>query len=177
MSYPNQLVFTQFHPVAYMVKLNIEMSMASLIAQLAKTQTTDFSGHSNSRDPHSHGTLGSSNREDNMDPESRRGTSPEPRHSDEELRKIQGGAAGIHRKYEVEIRIDKPKSIPSSERLSDHKSSDSRFCEVSDEVALTHDVDYRQPPSAPGTTWDATIMSGNSRAGRERMNNEGSPRK
>ncbi len=36
MSLPNQVVYVQFHPVAYMVKLNIEMSMASLIARLAR---------------------------------------------------------------------------------------------------------------------------------------------
>lgn len=36
MSLPNQVVFTQFHPVAYMVKLNIEMTMASLITKIAR---------------------------------------------------------------------------------------------------------------------------------------------
>ena len=32
----NQLVYVQFHPVTYMVKLNIELSMAALIAKLAR---------------------------------------------------------------------------------------------------------------------------------------------
>ena len=32
---PNQVVYIQFHPVTYMVKLNIELSMASLITKLA----------------------------------------------------------------------------------------------------------------------------------------------
>lgn len=32
----NQVVYVQFHPVVYMVKLNIEMSMASLIVRLAQ---------------------------------------------------------------------------------------------------------------------------------------------
>lgn len=41
MSLPNQLVYIQFHPVAYMVKLNIEMSMASLIARLARGQANN----------------------------------------------------------------------------------------------------------------------------------------
>ncbi|KAH9207524.1 hypothetical protein DL95DRAFT_249136, partial [Leptodontidium sp. 2 PMI_412] len=36
MSLKNQLVYIQFHPVAYMVKLNIEMSMANLITKLAQ---------------------------------------------------------------------------------------------------------------------------------------------
>jgi hypothetical protein len=33
---PNGLVYIQFHPVTYIVKLNIEMSMASLVVRLAK---------------------------------------------------------------------------------------------------------------------------------------------
>lgn len=33
---PNQVVFIQFHPVVYIVKLNIEMSMASLVVKLAQ---------------------------------------------------------------------------------------------------------------------------------------------
>lgn len=32
----NQVVYIQFHPVVYMVKLNIEMSMASLVVRLAR---------------------------------------------------------------------------------------------------------------------------------------------
>lgn len=32
---PNQVVFIQFHPVVYITKLNIEMSMASLVVKLA----------------------------------------------------------------------------------------------------------------------------------------------
>jgi len=32
----NQLVYIQFHPVAYIVKLNIEMTMASLVVRLAR---------------------------------------------------------------------------------------------------------------------------------------------
>jgi len=34
MSLKNQVVYIQFHPVAHVVKLNIEMSMASLIAKI-----------------------------------------------------------------------------------------------------------------------------------------------
>jgi hypothetical protein len=32
----NQVVYIQFHPVAYIVKLNVEMSMASLVVRLAQ---------------------------------------------------------------------------------------------------------------------------------------------
>jgi hypothetical protein len=38
---PNQSVFIQFHPVTYMVKLNIEMSMAKLITRLASRGASD----------------------------------------------------------------------------------------------------------------------------------------
>ncbi len=41
MSLPNQVVYVQFHPVAYMVKLNIEMSMANLIKKLARDSVDD----------------------------------------------------------------------------------------------------------------------------------------
>ncbi|KEY74433.1 hypothetical protein S7711_04471 [Stachybotrys chartarum IBT 7711] len=41
MSLQNQVVYIQFHPVAYMVKLNIEMSMAKLITRLAKRGAAD----------------------------------------------------------------------------------------------------------------------------------------
>jgi hypothetical protein len=37
----NQVVYIQFHPVTYIVKLNIEMSMASLITKIAKDTVED----------------------------------------------------------------------------------------------------------------------------------------
>lgn len=33
---PNPFIYLMFHPVVYMVKLNIEMTMASLIWKLAR---------------------------------------------------------------------------------------------------------------------------------------------
>ncbi|KAK8044007.1 hypothetical protein PG993_004031 [Apiospora rasikravindrae] len=38
---PNQVVFIQFHPVTYIVKLNIEMAMANLIRKLAQTPNSN----------------------------------------------------------------------------------------------------------------------------------------
>jgi hypothetical protein len=35
----NQIVYIQFHPVTYLVKLNIEMTMASLVVRLARGQS------------------------------------------------------------------------------------------------------------------------------------------
>ncbi|KAI1540414.1 hypothetical protein PtrCC142_004936 [Pyrenophora tritici-repentis] len=49
---PNQVVYIQFHPVVYMIKLNIEMSMASLVVRLARGRpqndmdTEPFPSHS-----------------------------------------------------------------------------------------------------------------------------------
>ncbi|KAJ4183227.1 hypothetical protein NW759_017091 [Fusarium solani] len=45
MSLDNTFVYMQFHPLAYIVKLNIEMSMASLIGKVART-----SGHGDGSD-------------------------------------------------------------------------------------------------------------------------------
>jgi hypothetical protein len=39
----NQVVYIQFHPVVYIVKLNIEMSMASLVVRLAQGKQSDMS--------------------------------------------------------------------------------------------------------------------------------------
>ncbi|KAM0327585.1 hypothetical protein ACHAQA_005878 [Verticillium albo-atrum] len=41
MSLDNTFVYMQFHPLAYIVKLNIEMSMADLIAKIARSQNNN----------------------------------------------------------------------------------------------------------------------------------------
>lgn len=38
-SFLRHTIYVQFHPIAYMVKLNIELSMASLIARISKATT------------------------------------------------------------------------------------------------------------------------------------------
>lgn len=52
MSLHNQVVYIQFHPVAYMVKLNIELSMAGLITKIARSsidsRNHEFLGQSSS---------------------------------------------------------------------------------------------------------------------------------
>ena len=53
----NQLVYILFHPVVYMVKLNIEMSMASLVIRLAQGKGrdgADIEEAESSTDPASH---------------------------------------------------------------------------------------------------------------------------
>ncbi|KEY75038.1 hypothetical protein S7711_01372 [Stachybotrys chartarum IBT 7711] len=59
MSLDNTFVYMQFHPLAYIVKLNIEMSMATLIAKIAKsTGTSDHAIGSSYDRSRSHGTRG-----------------------------------------------------------------------------------------------------------------------
>jgi hypothetical protein len=58
MSLKNQVVYIQFHPVAYMVKLNIEMSMSSLITKIARNsveaRNNEFMVQNSSSHNHSH---------------------------------------------------------------------------------------------------------------------------
>jgi hypothetical protein len=67
MSLPNQVVYIQFHPVTYMVKLNIEMTMADLITKLAKGENSDMNMPSTShhrtetREDEEEGTNGQQN--------------------------------------------------------------------------------------------------------------------
>ncbi|KAK6004206.1 hypothetical protein QM012_009056 [Aureobasidium pullulans] len=51
MSLKNHTLFVQFHPVAYMVKLNIEMSMADMIVKVARTSENDAKPKSSGQSP------------------------------------------------------------------------------------------------------------------------------
>lgn len=62
MSLPNQESFILFHPVVYMSKLNIEMTMASLIVKLARSGRADAYHYHPHSAPHSNSTPGGRNR-------------------------------------------------------------------------------------------------------------------
>ncbi|KAH7156054.1 hypothetical protein EDB81DRAFT_377002 [Dactylonectria macrodidyma] len=50
MSLPSDIVYLQFHPLAYLVKLHIEMNMAELITKVVKASNpSDYADYSNSR--------------------------------------------------------------------------------------------------------------------------------
>lgn len=50
MSLPNDIVYLQFHPLAYLVKLHIEMNMADLITKVVKASNpSGYPDYSNSR--------------------------------------------------------------------------------------------------------------------------------
>nr|XP_036581501.1 uncharacterized protein CTRU02_08551 [Colletotrichum truncatum]KAF6789852.1 hypothetical protein CTRU02_08551 [Colletotrichum truncatum] len=141
MSLPNQVVFIQFHPVAYMVKLNIEMSMASLITRLAKGQDSGFRFNSLSYS-HGHSQGHRTNQARNNDHET--GLKSYHRASvgavPSDLEAVQN--TGIHRRVDVEIRVDQsPESshTPSLGGRSRHDDagSGSTFYRVDDEDSLT----------------------------------------
>ncbi|KAH6682173.1 hypothetical protein F5X68DRAFT_137534 [Plectosphaerella plurivora] len=135
MSLPNQVVYIQFHPVAYMVKLNIEMSMAALITRLAKDQDTSFAFNSLS---YSNGAKGSVPTQDGA---KAFGLGKYPRvRADADLEAIQNGAPGIHRQLEVEIRTD-PRGDPEADQASERGSGRS-FYKVEDEAALTYNAGH-----------------------------------
>ncbi|KAI5778164.1 hypothetical protein EDC01DRAFT_376485 [Geopyxis carbonaria] len=58
MSYPNPYVYLQFHPLAFTIKLNIELTMANLIAKLAKKREFANSSSYPSVPVASHATTG-----------------------------------------------------------------------------------------------------------------------
>lgn len=69
MSLPNQAVFMLFHPLVYTAKLNIEMTMASLIIKLARSGRSDAyfpesHSHTNPHNaPHAVGAAGGADAE------------------------------------------------------------------------------------------------------------------
>ncbi|MBE3049950.1 hypothetical protein IMZ48_47115 [Candidatus Bathyarchaeota archaeon] len=131
MSLPNQVVFIQFHPVVYMVKLNIEMSMASLISKLAKDKTTGFAFNSNSHTDY--GRSGNRSRPG-------MGTELQSFHQvgiqsvpqDKGAESALNNGYGIHRRTDVEVRIE---NEDSDERRADGSSE--RTYRVDDEEGLT----------------------------------------
>ncbi|KAJ4264361.1 hypothetical protein NW762_005559 [Fusarium torreyae] len=117
MSLPNQVVYIQFHPVAYMVKLNIEMSMAKLITRLAKGENSDDYYPSMSHSNHQ------SHHQTNDTPWAQ-GNNVQLTHrskvvagdSDEDLAGTadrHNGGPGIHRRTEFEVTVEaNPKGNP-----------------------------------------------------------------
>jgi hypothetical protein len=61
MQLQNEIVYVQFHPLVYMVKLNIELSMADLIKKIAKasinSSSHEFELKSNSHNPSSQNAI------------------------------------------------------------------------------------------------------------------------
>ncbi|KAJ8107815.1 hypothetical protein OPT61_g8602 [Boeremia exigua] len=129
----NQVVYIQFHPVVYMVKLNIEMSMASLIVRLAKGKSE------NDADPEEFGSsTGPSNSQ------SDRRSKAKPNHFQSfQLTSAKGGRSKIHSRNEsdeslgqihrttelnvVVEHVDKLKNSSEGSSRSSHETPHSMF--------------------------------------------------
>ncbi|GKT41478.1 uncharacterized protein ColSpa_01659 [Colletotrichum spaethianum] len=153
MSLPNQVVYVQFHPVAYMVKLNIEMSMASLITRLAKDHDSGLrfnslsyphgnsgcqqshQAHLNDRAQGHHETGGLKSFH-----QASIGTVPAER----DLESTHDGGSDVSRKINDEVRVDSRKSNQTSS-FEDHAASGNSFYRVDDEDSLTSNAGHPEP--------------------------------
>lgn len=139
MSLPNQEVFILFHPVVYLCKLNIEMTMASLIVKLARTNQTDAGHSSTPYDGNGSGVM-NSRRFDNNERDLALKTFTESR-----IRASISGAragekdppthGGIQRTREYEVTVHHSRS-----RSTDEDAKDSINTE--DEVRLTSNAGH-----------------------------------
>ncbi|KAI0117444.1 hypothetical protein F4814DRAFT_287381 [Daldinia grandis] len=143
MSHPNPIVFVQFHPVAYMVKLNIEMSMATLITNVAREAglgDEDTNEHNVSLSyANNRSKVGRSNihhsHNDAVPMNTYHTTTVGGRGSEEDFEGLKD-VNGIHRR--VDVRIE---STSNSETASNHELDKVRgrsFDRVEDELSLTN---------------------------------------
>ncbi|RSL89779.1 hypothetical protein CEP51_001070 [Fusarium floridanum] len=170
MSLPNQVVYIQFHPVAYMVKLNIEMSMASLITRLARGENADdyypSMSHSN------HGTSGhdpSHNRTGNNPWAHGNGVQMTNRSkvvagdSDDEAGgsiRRDGPGSGIHRRTDIEVKVETDTKTYKVRRDGGRGRGSER---VEDELPLTSDTGHpRQVVQIQERSRDPSMTSSDS---------------
>ncbi|KAI1477705.1 hypothetical protein K445DRAFT_321957 [Daldinia sp. EC12] len=146
MSHPNPIIFVQFHPVAYMVKLNIEMSMATLITRVAREaglgdeETDDHHDASLSyaKNRSQVGRSGIHHSHNDAVPMNTYHTTTiggGGRVSEEDFEVLKD-VNGIHRR--VDVRIE---STSNSETASNHEMDKARarsFDRVEDELSLTN---------------------------------------
>lgn len=144
MSLPNQVVYIQFHPVAYMVKLNIEMSMANLITKLASQSVSDRVRNDLESSSHHHHTVDSQmgTKLDDMKSQThkpgvhtfasgKRNTADPRIHSD---------FHGIHQTKEVHMQVDEinyERDSSSSEDFKRGQTGQFPFPKDDDETPLT----------------------------------------
>lgn len=131
----NQVVYIQFHPVVYMVKLNIEMSMASLIVRLAKGKTEndadpeDFNSSTGPSNSQSGGKLskGPRNQFQSFQLTSAKGGGRSKIHSRNDSDESLGQ---IHRTTELNVvveHVDKIKGSSDGSSRSSHEAPHSMF--------------------------------------------------
>ncbi|KAK8084294.1 hypothetical protein PG997_005565 [Apiospora hydei] len=158
---PNPVVFIQFHPVTYLTKLNIEMSVANLIARLARGGNNSDQFHSSS-----YNNTGPRTQQQRNNPQfgneqdlalksftkSRIRSEPADDDSDHGVAGNGGGITpmgGIHKRLEYEVTIHQNPSPGGggSTKPSSSSHSDSFELTKDDEMALTK---YAGHPRSPG---------------------------
>ncbi|KAI1084232.1 hypothetical protein F5B20DRAFT_593349 [Whalleya microplaca] len=145
MSLPNPVVFVQFHPVTYMVKLNIEMSMATLITKVAREaglgdeetahHDASLSYAKNRSQVGTHSNV-HHNHNDTLPMKTYHTTAIGAAGSEEDFAVLKEHTNGIHRR--VDVRIE---STSNSETESSHDAGKARarsFDRVEDELSLTN---------------------------------------
>jgi hypothetical protein len=146
MSLPNQIVYIQFHPVAYIVKLKIEMSMASLITRLAKDQDTSFNANSlsYSHDHNAHQSRNHSSKNPDIGLKSFHKTNIQAVLSDVGPKGTEDNTPGIHRRVDVDVRVDVPAPRPESSKGGPEEEglSGQSFDRGGDELSLTKNVGH-----------------------------------
>jgi hypothetical protein len=132
MSLPNQVVFIQFHPVAYMVKLNIEMSMATLITRLARSGANDvyLNTLSESDRRRQYGNDENTHSSRNRDIGLKSFTKSKIRHDPEDVDHDLAHGAGIQRTFDVNVTVQQ--STPSDHDRKGHVM----FDRMEDEISL-----------------------------------------
>ncbi|KAI0470474.1 hypothetical protein GGR56DRAFT_146714 [Xylariaceae sp. FL0804] len=150
---PNETVFIQFHPVVYLTKLNIEMTMANLILKLARRNHQDAHHHwlSYSNEPHQEYNREPSNPERDVALKSfnRATVKASPGESDSDSGEISpvdkggmkgGMKGGINRTIDYHVTVS---DAPPSKKGRDDRQS---FSDLEDEISLANN------PGHPRTT-------------------------
>ncbi|KAI1493372.1 hypothetical protein F5X96DRAFT_622219 [Biscogniauxia mediterranea] len=137
---PNEVVYIQFHPVAYMVKLNIEMSMASLILKLARSSYGESYHHSLSSSHenthHRHGDpRNGTNRDRDIALKSFNRAVVRANSGDSDSDLTGPAENGINRRLEFEVTVHQ--ATPREKRSMSEGSDRKVFINTEDEDSLT----------------------------------------
>lgn len=137
---PNPVVYIQFHPVTYLTKLNIEMSVANLIARLARGGANSDQFHSSSYNNTGPGTRNARNNpqfnnDNNQDLALKSFTKSRIRSEPADDNDSDNGQlAGIHKRLEYEVTVH---HNPTANSKPSSSGSGSFELTKDDEMALT----------------------------------------
>lgn len=136
LSLPNELVYIQFHPVCYMVKLNIEMSMASLITRLATGKSdANYSSQSGLGYANNRPTMGGTMFHNKGKSDVGLKYLAQSKSKLDTVEEITGDKGGINRRDDYEVTIHQ--ESPSSTMGRRHSTPRVWMKDMEDEMSLT----------------------------------------